>query len=98
MAGSRLPRGSLGELLASRRRHCFVGRDAELERLRAVDRTYLRPAPTQEAAAELLGVPFSTYRRHLSQGVGRVVAWLWDRELYGAAPVARAPLSAAEPR
>ena len=54
--------------------------------LRAVDRTYLRPAPTQEAAAELLGVPFSTYRRHLAQGVGRIVAWLWDRELYGAAP------------
>ena len=54
--------------------------------LRAVDRTYLRPAPTQEAAAELLGVPFSTYRRHLAQGVGRIVAWLRDRELYGAAP------------
>ena len=51
-----------------------------------MERTYLRPAPTQEAAAELLGLPFSTYRRHLSQGVGRIVAWLWDRELYGAAP------------
>jgi hypothetical protein len=60
--------------------------------LRAVDRTYLHPAPTQEGAAELLGVPFSTYRRHLSQGVGRIVAWLWDRELYGA------PLSTAEHR
>jgi hypothetical protein len=54
--------------------------------LRAVDRTYLHPAPTQEAAAELLGLPFSTYRRHLSEGVGRIVAWLWDRELYGIAP------------
>jgi hypothetical protein len=52
--------------------------------LRAVERTYLRPAPTQEAAAEVLGLPFSTYRRHLSQGVGRIVAWLWDREVYGA--------------
>jgi hypothetical protein len=51
--------------------------------LRAVDRTYLRPAATQEAAAHMLGVPFSTYRRHLSQGVSRVVAWLWERELYG---------------
>jgi hypothetical protein len=29
-------------------------------------------------------LPFSTYRRHLSQGVGRIVAWLWDREVYGA--------------
>jgi hypothetical protein len=54
--------------------------------VRAVERTYLRPAPTQAAAAELLGLPFSTYRRHLTQGVERVVAWLWDREIYGAAP------------
>lgn len=53
--------------------------------LRAVDRTFLRPAPTQEAAAEVLGVPFSTYRRHLTQGVGRIVAHLWDREVYGVA-------------
>ena len=37
--------------------------------LRAVERTYIRPAPTQEAAAELLGLPFSTYRRHLSEAV-----------------------------
>ena len=43
--------------------------------LRAVERTYVRPAPNQEAAAELLGLPFSTYRRHLSQAVERVVAW-----------------------
>jgi hypothetical protein len=57
--------------------------------LRAVERTYLRPAPTQEAAAEVLGLPFSTYRRHLSQGVGRVVAWLWDHEVYGSAPERR---------
>jgi hypothetical protein len=49
---------------------------------RAVERTYLSPAPTQEAAAEVLGLPWSTYRRHLSQGVQRVTAWLWERELY----------------
>jgi hypothetical protein len=52
---------------------------------RAVDRTFVRPAGTQERAAELLGLPFSTYRRHLTRGVDRVIAWLWDRELYGAA-------------
>ena len=57
--------------------------------LRAVERTYLRPAPTQEAAAAVLGLPFSTYRRHLSQAVGRIVAWLWDREVYGGAPEQR---------
>ncbi|MGH3350058.1 MAG: ATP-binding protein [Nocardioides sp.] len=49
----------------------------------AVDRTYLRPAATQESAAAMLGLPFSTYRRHLTQGVERVVAWLWEREVYG---------------
>ena len=51
--------------------------------LRAVERTYLDPAPTQEAAAARLGLPFSTYRRHLTQGIERVVGWLWDREVYG---------------
>lgn len=52
--------------------------------LRAVERTYLDPAPTQEAAAARLDLPFSTYRRHLTQGIERIVAWLWDREVYGA--------------
>jgi hypothetical protein len=51
--------------------------------LRAVERTYVRPAATQEAAAAALGLPFSTYRRHLTHGVGRTVSWLWEREVYG---------------
>ena len=50
---------------------------------RAVEQTYLRRTVTQEGAAARLGLPFSTYRRHLSQGVARVVAWCWDREIYG---------------
>ena len=50
---------------------------------RAVWHTYLEPAPTQEAAAELLDLPFSTYRRHLATGIDRVTEWLWHRELYG---------------
>lgn len=55
------------------------------ERLyRAVNRTYFNPAPTQEQAAELLGVPFSTFRYHLTAGIERMTAWLWQRELYGA--------------
>ena len=49
----------------------------------AVERTYVHPAATQERAAAALGLPFSTYRRHLTQGVNRVVAWLWDQEVYG---------------
>jgi hypothetical protein len=56
-------------------------RDAKLAR--ALERTYVRPAPTQEAAAEVLGLPFSTYRGHLSRGIERVVDQLWQHELYG---------------
>jgi hypothetical protein len=48
---------------------------------RALDRTYLRSSRTQEAAAAVLGLPFSTYRRHLRQGLDRVVDWMWQREL-----------------
>ena len=63
-----------------------VGRQSRGERLaRALDRTYLRPAATQEAAADLLGLPFSTYRGHLTRGIERVIDWLWQRELYGPA-------------
>jgi len=51
--------------------------------LRAVDRTFVRPAATQESAAAMLGVPFSSYRRHLSQGIARIVSWLWEQELHG---------------
>jgi DNA-directed RNA polymerase specialized sigma24 family protein len=59
--------------------------DLRAEKLvRALECTYLRPAPTQEAAAELLGLPFSTYRGHLTRGLERVVDWLWQRELDGA--------------
>ena len=52
--------------------------------VRALECTYLRPAPTQEAAAELLDLPFSTYRCHLTRGLERIVDWLWHRELHGA--------------
>jgi hypothetical protein len=53
-------------------------RDEKLYRV--IDRTYLRPAPTQEIAAELLNLPSSTYRRHLTLGISRIASWLWDRE------------------
>lgn len=49
---------------------------------RAVERTFLRPAATQERAAAALGLPFSTYRRHLTQGLARIVSWLWEQEVY----------------
>ena len=50
---------------------------------RAVERTYLHGAVTQEAAAEVLGMAFSTYRRHLSKGIELLVGCLWQWELYG---------------
>jgi len=50
---------------------------------RALDLTFFRPALTQDAAAERLGLPFNTYRYHLNKGIERVTEWLWHRELYG---------------
>jgi hypothetical protein len=50
---------------------------------RALHRTYLEPAPSQERAAELLGLPFSTYRRHLKGGFEQVVEILWQSEIGG---------------
>ncbi|MFF3111072.1 hypothetical protein ACFVSN_17995 [Kitasatospora sp. NPDC057904] len=43
-------------------------------------------APTQEAAARRLGLPFGTYRRHLRQGLDLLGEALWQRELYGPTP------------
>jgi hypothetical protein len=41
----------------------------------------LRGAPTREAAAERLGLPLSTFRRHLTRGVDEIRAYLWRTEL-----------------
>ncbi|WP_189133631.1 ATP-binding protein [Wenjunlia tyrosinilytica] len=43
----------------------------------AVTTTYLKRIRTQEAAAKRLGLPYSTYRRHLAQGVQRVCELMW---------------------
>ncbi|GAA3220600.1 ATP-binding protein [Nonomuraea helvata] len=85
---SRLVAGHSDPVQALRRRleeaiHT-LGQDARASKLhRALDTTYLRGAPTQEAAAERLGLPFTTYRRHLTSGVERICEELWQRELYG---------------
>lgn len=50
---------------------------------RAVYHTYIQPAATQEQAAELLDVPFSSYRRHLKSGMARIGEILWQIELGG---------------
>lgn len=48
---------------------------------RALYHTYLHPAPSQEQAAELLDLPFSTFRRHLKAGITLVSDILWQREI-----------------
>jgi hypothetical protein len=48
---------------------------------RALQHTYLRPAGTQQRAADLLRLPMTTYRRHLAAGTDRLTALLWRQEL-----------------
>jgi hypothetical protein len=52
---------------------------------RAIFHTYIKPAATQELAAEMLDLPFSTFRRHLKQGMTRICEILWQWELHGIA-------------
>ncbi|MEZ4497637.1 MAG: hypothetical protein R2845_12885 [Thermomicrobiales bacterium] len=47
----------------------------------ALERAYLHPAESHEQAAESLGLPYSTFRLHLTTAVQRVVDYLWDLEL-----------------
>jgi hypothetical protein len=52
------------------------------DQFRAVlHRTFVRAAPTQEAAAEVLGLPFSTYRRHLARAIDQLTEVLWSAEI-----------------
>jgi hypothetical protein len=50
---------------------------------RAIWHTYFQPAPTQELAAEAIGIPFNTYRYQLNTALERITAWLWRAELSG---------------
>jgi TolB-like protein/Flp pilus assembly protein TadD len=66
---------------------------------RVLELTYFNPAPKQEAAAERLGMSFSTYRRQLAAGVDRLSEWLWQREqevgteAHAPAPAAALPVN-----
>lgn len=55
----------------------------EVKLHRAITMTFMQNTPTQQAAADRLGLPFSTYRRHLTRGLERVCDLLWQRELLG---------------
>jgi len=53
----------------------------EAKSYRALYHTYLHATATQEQAAELLDLPFSTFRRHLKTGATRVADILWQQEI-----------------
>jgi adenylate cyclase len=53
-------------------------RDQKLHRV--LDLTYFNPVAKQEAAAERLGLSYSSYRRYLAAGVQRMIDWLWQQE------------------
>jgi hypothetical protein len=57
--------------------------DGDLRGWSALDRTYLRPAVKQLAAADDLGLSYATYRRALAAATERVVARLWAQEPTG---------------
>jgi hypothetical protein len=48
---------------------------------RVLDRTFRHGAPSQEAAAAVLDLPFSTYRRHLGSAIERLADLLWAVEI-----------------
>ena len=56
-----------------------LGQNAPLGRV--LDRTFVHAAPTQEAAAAVLDLPFSTYRRHLAKAIDELTDALWSIEI-----------------
>ena len=79
LAGTALGPDVRGALLGGIARLPEEPRGAPLRRV--LDRTYVRPAPSQEAAAQVLDLPFSTYRRHLARATDRLVDVLWAVEV-----------------
>lgn len=61
--------------------NAFQAHPRQMKLYRALYHTYFQPAATQEQAAELLDLPFSTYRRHLRQGIEELTARLWRQEV-----------------
>jgi hypothetical protein len=61
----------------------FQASPRDLKFYRALYHTYFQPAPTQEQAAALLNLPFSTFRRHLETGIRRITEQLWQVEIGG---------------
>ncbi|MBV8457566.1 MAG: hypothetical protein JO122_13235 [Acetobacteraceae bacterium] len=69
----------LQQTLAQAAETIFVNQ-RDQNRRRVLELTYFQSAAKQEAVAERLGLPFSTYRRHLTTAVERLSEWLWHEE------------------
>jgi hypothetical protein len=74
------PAAALSSRLRDAVRHLGEERQGA-EHRRVLETTYLTRVPSQEAAAELLRLPFSTYRRHLAKATERMVDVLWAVEI-----------------
>ena len=76
------PSAELGELV--RAGIDALASDPRDEHLaRVLEATFGPAAPTREGAARRLGLPMTTYKRHLRRGIGRVTEMLWEREISG---------------
>ncbi|MFF5772172.1 AAA family ATPase [Streptomyces californicus] len=87
LQNSRLVRAhamSLEDVLLNAIRQLPLERGGEKSH-RAAVAAFVEGAATQEAAARRLGLPFSTYRRHLAGAVERVAEIMWRHEIDGIA-------------
>jgi len=48
---------------------------------RVIFRTFINPVGSQEAVADYLNLPFSTYRRYLRKAVNLVTEYMWAKEI-----------------
>lgn len=69
----------------------LAGSRAGDKRHRALTVTYFGGSPTQEAAAQRLQLPWSTYRRHLASAIDHLSDLLWHEELCGITAPATLP-------
>jgi hypothetical protein len=80
-AAAPIGRGAAVQRLINEAVEALAGSPRDRRAYRALHHTYLQPAGSQQRAADLLNLPMSTYRRHLSAGVERLTELLWQREL-----------------
>ncbi|MFJ9038833.1 ATP-binding protein [Streptomyces sp. NPDC102406] len=62
---------------------CLVTRRGGDKALRVATLAFVEGAPTQEAAARRLGMPYSTYRRHLAAAISHIEEIMWRHEETG---------------